>query len=101
MIDLNKLTGQIEIWGYDKGILPDAPPEKQLEKTIEEVQELADAIAANDIVEMADAYGDIFVTIVMGATCAGLDIRDCIEGAYNVISKRTGKMIDGKFEKDE
>ena len=30
-----------------------------------------------------------------------LDLKGCVEHAYNVISKRTGKMIDGQFVKDE
>jgi len=30
----------------------------------------------------------------------GLDIEDCIESAYDVISKRKGKMINGTFVKD-
>lgn len=101
MIDMNELIEKIEDWGEEKGIIPGSTPEAQFGKTIEEVAELYDAIISESKVDMADAYGDIFVTIVMGATCAGLDIRDCIEGAYNVISKRTGKMVDGKFVKDE
>ena len=31
----------------------------------------------------------------------GLELVDCIELAYNTISKRTGKMIDGSFVKDK
>ena len=27
-------------------------------------------------------------------------LEDCLESAYNVISKRTGKMVDGVFVKD-
>lgn len=29
-----------------------------------------------------------------------LDFLDCVESAYNVISKRTGKMVNGVFVKD-
>ena len=31
----------------------------------------------------------------------GVKIETCIETAYDVISKRTGKMINGTFVKDE
>jgi len=31
----------------------------------------------------------------------GVTIEDCIDSAYKVISKRTGKMINGTFVKDE
>ena len=30
-----------------------------------------------------------------------VEIEDCIKESYNVISKRTGKMINGTFVKDE
>ena len=30
-----------------------------------------------------------------------LNLIECLESAYNVISKRTGKMVDGTFVKDE
>jgi hypothetical protein len=29
-----------------------------------------------------------------------VSLIDCLESAYNVISKRTGKMVDGQFVKD-
>ena len=29
-----------------------------------------------------------------------INIEDCIQSAYNVIAKRTGKMINGTFVKD-
>ncbi len=31
----------------------------------------------------------------------GLKLTECLESAYNVIAKRTGKMVDGQFVKDE
>jgi hypothetical protein len=31
----------------------------------------------------------------------GVNIEECIASAYNVINKRTGKMINGTFVKDE
>jgi hypothetical protein len=30
----------------------------------------------------------------------GMDLEECLQGAYDVISKRTGKMINGQFIKD-
>jgi hypothetical protein len=29
-----------------------------------------------------------------------LDLIECVESAYNIISKRNGKMINGTFVKD-
>jgi hypothetical protein len=34
------------------------------------------------------------------AELLGLNIEECVESAYDVISKRTGKMINGTFVKD-
>jgi phosphoribosyl-ATP pyrophosphohydrolase len=34
------------------------------------------------------------------AESQGLDLEDCLQSAYDVISKRTGKMINGTFIKD-
>lgn len=31
----------------------------------------------------------------------GYDLVDCLEIAYNVISKRTGKLVDGSYVKDD
>lgn len=99
-LDLDSLVTKIIEWGHDKGILPNGIAEKQLEKTIEEVDELKTAIAEKNLPEIKDAIGDIVVTLVMQCAVQGVSFRECIEGAYNVISKRTGKMVDGLFVKD-
>jgi NTP pyrophosphatase (non-canonical NTP hydrolase) len=100
VISLDTLTGQIDKWGYDKGILPNPKPKKQFDKTMEEVGELQDAIITNDREEVKDAIGDIVVTLIMQTHAWDLTLVECVEQAYNVISKRTGKMVDGIFVKD-
>lgn len=87
-------------WAEDKGILGKSTPMKQSLKTLEECTELINACHVHNIEEMKDAYGDILVTIIIGAEMAGLDIEDCLQSAYDVISKRTGKMVNGIFVKD-
>lgn len=100
-LTLDDLESKIIQWGYDKGILPNGIAEKQLEKTLEEVNELKDAVAEKNLDEIKDAIGDIVVTLVMQAAVQGTTLRECVEQAYDVISKRTGKMIDGLFVKDK
>jgi hypothetical protein len=52
--------------------------------------------------ELADAIGDIFVTLVMVAGCAKLDINACVAGAYEEIKDRKGYLRpDGVFVKEE
>jgi NTP pyrophosphatase (non-canonical NTP hydrolase) len=88
-------------WGEDKGIIAKSNPLKQAIKTLSEVEELLRAISNDDQEEVKDAYGDILVTIILGARLSGLDIEDCLQSAYDIISKRTGAMINGQFVKDK
>ena len=104
-------------WANDKGILEKATPMAQANKTLEEVNELLFAITMRDKLninlitnesgvvfnsndEIKDAFGDILVTIIIGAKLQGLRLEDCLESAYNVIKNRNGKMVDGQFIKD-
>lgn len=88
-------------WASEKGILDKATKEAQMLKTVEEVGELANAIGKNNIDEIKDAIGDITVTLIIQAELCGLDFDECVESAYDVISKRTGKMVNGIFVKDK
>jgi len=99
-MSLDSLDEQILDWGVQKGILPHAEPLAQLDKTKEEVGELELAIYEHDIDEVKDAIGDIYVTIAMQAEAWGLTMEQCVQAAYDVIKHRTGKMVDGKFVKD-
>ena len=49
---------------------------------------------------VVDGIGDAVVVLTNLAELAGVPIEDCIQEAYNVISKRKGKMINGTFVKD-
>jgi len=94
------MKNKILKWAKDKGILEKATPETQMLKTVEEVGELANALGKRDIAEISDAIGDIAVTIIIQSELNGLDFDECLQGAYDVISKRTGKMENGIFVKD-
>lgn len=98
-----KLTNEFEpirLWASNKGILQQSTPKKQFEKLIEEVEELRTSIKNEDEEEFKDAIGDCAVVLTNLAALKGLTIEDCINSAYEIISKRTGKMVNGKFEKD-
>lgn len=100
MKNYNELEALVIAWATQKGILEKGTPEAQWDKTLEEVSELLGAIQKNDKPEIIDALGDILVTIIIQAEMQGLSLVECLESAYNVISKRTGKMINGTFIKD-
>lgn len=95
-----KLETLVIEWAKEKGILEKGNPQAQAEKTLEEVQELLDAIAVDDKEEIADALGDILVTIIIQAEMQGMDLKKCLKGAYDIISKRKGVMKDGQFVKE-
>lgn len=100
-MDYFELEAAVENWAAEKGILDKATPIKQAMKTQEELTELCNAILDNDKEEIKDAIGDIMVTLIIQAKMQGMSIEDCLESAYNVISKRTGKMVNGQFVKDK
>ena len=79
-------------WGEKRGIVQNSNPFAQALKTQEELDELHEAIGKNDRAAMADAYGDLLVTLVMGCACADLDLVTCFEGAYNEIKDRKGSL---------
>ena len=100
MMDYNQLESLVIEWAENKGILQKATPARQADKTLEEVEELRAAIADNNTEEISDALGDILVTIIIQARMQNMSLTECLEGAYNIIAKRTGKMVNGQFVKD-
>ena len=94
----------VRAWGVDKGIIgPNgkATEQTQLNKLIEEVEELVDAVLHNDRDEKIDAIGDCTVVLILLSEIIGAPFEECLESAYQVISQRTGQMVDGVFVKDK
>jgi uncharacterized protein YabN with tetrapyrrole methylase and pyrophosphatase domain len=88
-------------WAQDRGIYAHGTALGQAEKTLEEAQELIDAIKANDKAAIADAIGDVLVTLVNVGALTDLDVRECFYKAYLEIKDRTGRMMsDGTFHKE-
>ena len=100
MRSYGELSALVIAWAAQKGILENGTPRAQAMKTWEETDELITAIENNNREEVIDALGDILVTIIIQAEMQGLKLVDCLESAYNIISQRTGKMVDGQFVKD-
>tara|TARA_R110002051_G_C8769409_1_gene503322 strand:+ start:4679 stop:5029 length:351 start_codon:yes stop_codon:yes gene_type:complete len=110
------LNKRVIKFAEDKCILDKATPLAQLDKTIEEVLELREALIAqnnnleyytnskgvkvNTIEQIIDGIGDIDVTIKIQATMQNLKPLDCLDYVLNIIEKRTGKMVKGQFVKD-
>lgn len=97
---LEELETKIVDWGTQRGILPNVDMVAQYNKTIEEMEELGEGIIKDNIEEVRDAIGDIFVTLVMQTQAWNLSMAECVEQAWNDIKDRKGKMVDGQFVKE-
>lgn len=95
---------KIKQWALDRDFDTEATSQGQMLKLIEEVGELAAAIARKDALGqeelIADAIGDCSVVLTIIAMQHGLNIQGCIDGAYEEIKDRTGRMINGVYIKD-
>lgn len=91
----------IRDWATEKGIYAKGDIKTQYVKLQEEAGELAKAIINNDNAEIIDAIGDCVVVLTSIAYFNGVTIEDCINEAYNVISKRKGQMVNGSFIKNK
>ena len=91
----------IRSWAHERGLYAKGDVKTQYVKLQEEAGEVARAIIKNDIPELKDGIGDMVVVLTNLAHLAGLEIEDCIQSAYDVISKHKGSMINGSFVKNE
>ena len=91
----------IRNWAKVRGIYENGDARTQYIKLQEEAGELAKAMLKDDQAEFVDAIGDMVVVLTNLAEQRNVKIETCIASAYNQISNRTGKMINGTFVKDE
>jgi len=65
------------------------------------VQELVDAIAANDKAGIIDAIGDVMVTLTMIAALEDVPLVECYQAAYDEIKTRKGRLdVNGLWIKE-
>ena len=92
---------QVMQWAAARGIYENGTALGQAKKTLEEAGELLAAVASNDKAEIADALGDVMVTLVNVAVLSDMDLRQCFYKAYKVIEPRKGYMNkNGQFVKE-
>lgn len=88
-------------WAQERNLLDPLNRQKQFIKLIEEIGELAQGMAKNDIVQIIDSIGDVQVVLIILAELYNLDSDKCLESAYETIKNRKGKTVNGIFIKDE
>ena len=102
-----QLQEKVLEWADDKDLLHSENAEKQFMKFIEEVFEFKTEFdnwvffRENLVKDMMLEMGDIFVTLIILCEDLKIDPVVCLEMAYEKISKRKGKTINGNFYKQE
>ena len=92
---------KIREWAKERGIFDKGDVKTQYVKLMEEAGEVVKALLTNDKAEIKDGIGDMVVVLTNLAHLSGFTIEECIDEAYDVISKRQGDMINGTFVKNE
>lgn len=100
IMNVDKLENKILRWAYDRNLLDENNAPKQMLKVMEEVGELASAVAKKDEEQTIDAIGDVLVTIIILSAQLNLRPFECLEVAYNEIAERKGTTVNGVFIKE-
>nr|WP_233191608.1 MazG-like family protein [Sporosarcina sp. P18a] len=80
--------------------LDDADPVKQMLKLMEEVGEVAAALARGDMAAVKDGIGDVYVVQTILSMQLGTSVEECASIAYEEIKDRKGDMVNGVFVKE-
>ena len=91
----------IREWAHQRGLYDEGDVKTQALKLVEEVGETCRAILKEDHKEVVDGIGDCVVVLTNLAELMNTNSETCIDVAYNEISSRTGKMVNGTFTKDQ
>lgn len=96
-----KYASLIRGWAQDRNLIDGSTVQAQFVKLIEEIGELAEAIAKGKQEQFEDSIGDAFVVLTILAAQKGVEIEQCIANAWVEIKDRKGKLIDGVWVKEE
>jgi len=88
-------------WAEARKIIPHSTPLAQWKKGMEEMNEIREALDANDNAALRDGVGDVVVCLINLCALADIDLVDCLAGAYEEIKDRKGYMnAEGIFVKE-
>jgi len=97
---LDELQAAVLAWADERGLIDKENAPKQMLKVMEEVGELAGAMAKRNEEDTVDAIGDVLVTILILAEQMGFNAKECLGMAYNEIAERKGETVNGVFIKN-
>lgn len=96
------LEMQVLQWAEARKIIPNATPQAQLNKALEELAELFKAESQNNLDGIKDGVGDVLVCLINYCALKDIDLVECLAGAYDEIKDRKGTLMeDGTFVKDQ
>ncbi len=88
-------------WAEARRIIPNATPQAQLNKALEELAELFKAESQKNMDGIKDGVGDVVVCLINYCALKDIDLTSCLELAYNEIKHRKGTLLaDGTFVKE-
>lgn len=99
-MDFEQLKTKVEEWADDKALIRFEYRFIQFEKVVEEVFELKEEMIQNNKKNTKLEFGDVIVTLIILSNQLNIDFVECLEMAYDKISKRKGKTINGTFIKE-
>ena len=91
----------VRLWAKKRNLLKPQNQYKQMLKCVSEVGELSDALIKQDEQGIKDGIGDVLVTLIILSDQLKYDPIECLQIAYDEISERKGKTVNGTFIKDE
>jgi len=90
---------RIRTWHRDRNLIEGSTDKDQCLKLLQELGELSDSICKGK--DIRDDIGDMLVVMINIMERNNLDIKECLEVAWDDIKDRKGKMVDGIFVKEE
>lgn len=91
---------EVIAWANKRGILANSTPQAQFTKMVEEIGEIAECISKGRKDDIKLEIGDLVVTAILLAKLYDYSLSECLDAAYDKISNREGKVVDGIFIKD-
>ena len=92
---------EVTRWAEARKIIPNATPQAQLNKCLEELAELFKAESQKNTAGVRDGVGDVVVCLINYCALKDIDLVQCLQLAYNEIKDRKGTLMpDGTFVKE-
>jgi NTP pyrophosphatase (non-canonical NTP hydrolase) len=96
-----ELEMKVVQWAEARKIIPNATPQAQLNKALEELAELFKAESQGNVAGIKDGVGDVVVCLINYCALKDIDLTSCLALAYNEIKDRKGTLLaDGTFLKE-